>query len=152
MKKIVLIAMVFALATGSAFAQGAGNGNGGGQGGPGMSQGAGDPVARLTELLGLDGAQAAAIAAIFEEAQLLREEERARAYAVAEEHREYMQSAILAELTDDQIAIYEAHLAERAAFRQAFDEMMAERRARGGNGGNGGGGFGGAGNPDGCGG
>jgi hypothetical protein len=158
MKKIVLIAMLFALATGSAFAQGNGNGSGGGQGGPGTGQGQGagnpgNPVDRLTELLGLDEVQAAAIAVIFEEAQLLRQEERERARAVAAEHRAYMQSAILAELTPEQIAIYEAHQAERAAFRQAFDEMMAERRSRGGGGGgNGGGGFGGAGNPDGCGG
>jgi Spy/CpxP family protein refolding chaperone len=156
MKKIVLIAMLFALATGSAFAQGSGSGNGGGQGGPGMGQGAGkagNPVDRLTELLGLSDAQAAAIAIIFEEAQLLREEERERARAVAEEHRAYMQSAILAELTLEQAALYEAHQAERAAFRQAFEDMMAERRMRGSSGGGaGGGGFGGAGNPDGCGG
>ena len=155
MKKIVMIAMLFALATGSVFAQGFGNGNGNG-GGQGMGQKAGkagNPVDRLTELLGLDEIQVAAITAIFEEAQLLREQEREQARLAAEEHRAYMQSAILAELTGEQVAIYEAHQAERAAFRQAFEDMMAERRSRGGGGGgNGGGGFGGAGNPDGCGG
>jgi hypothetical protein len=148
--------MVFALATGSVFAQGFGNGNGGAQGGgQGIGQGAGNPgnpVDRLTELLGLDETQVADLTAIFDEAQLLREQERERARTIAEEHQAYMQSAILAVLYPEQVAIYEAHQAERAAFRQAFNEMMAERRGRGGSGGNGGGGFGGAGNPDGCGG
>ena len=151
MKKIVLIAMMFALATGPVFAQGMGNGNGQG-GGQGMGQGAGNPgspVERLTELLGLDEAQAAAITAIFEEAQLLRDQEREQARAIAGEHQAATQALILAELTPEQVAIYEAHQAERAAFRQAFEDMMAERRGRGGKGG---GGFGGAGNPDGCGG
>ena len=152
MKKIVLIAMLFALATGSAIAQGMGNGNGQGDGGQGMGQGAGNPgnpVDRLTELLGLDEAQAAAIAALFEDAQLLRDQQREQARLAAEEHRAYMQSEILAVLTPEQVDIYEAHKAEKAAFRKAFNEMMAERRGRGGKGG---GGFGGAGNPDGCGG
>ena len=152
MKKIVLIAMLFALATGSVFAQGMGNGNGQGGGGQGIGQGAGNPgnpVDRLTELLGLDEAQAAAIAAIFEDAQLLRDQQREQARLAAEEHRAEIQAAIHAELYPEQIAIYEAHQAEKAAFRKAFNEMMAERRGRGGQGG---GGFGGAGNPDGCGG
>ncbi|MGD9264972.1 MAG: hypothetical protein PVJ71_04250 [Lysobacterales bacterium] len=153
MKKIVLIAMLFALATGSVYAQGIGNGNGGGQGGgQGSGQGGGNPgspVDRLTELLGLDAAQVADLTAIFDDAQLLREQERERARAIAEEHQAAMKSAILAILYPEQVAIYEAHQAEKAAFRKAFDEMMAERRGRGGNAG---GGFGGSGNPDGCGG
>lgn len=138
MKKLVLIALLLSMATGSAMAQGMGgngNGAGGGKGNPAMTAGgAGDPAARLTEVLGLDAAQAAAVAVIFEDAQLLREEERERARLFAEEVRAGIHEDIVALLTPEQLALYEEHQAKRAEFRAMLDEM---RQARGGNGGGG---------------
>lgn len=140
MKKLVLIALLLSMATGTAMAQGMGgngngNGAGGGKGNPAMTGGgAGDPAARLTEVLGLDEAQAAAVAAIFEDAQLLREEEQERARLFAEEVRAGIHEDIIALLTPEQLALYEEHQAKRAEFRAMLDEM---RQARGGNGGGG---------------
>jgi Spy/CpxP family protein refolding chaperone len=114
---------------------GNGNGAGGGKSNPAMTGGgAGDPVARLTEVLGLDDAQAAAVAAIFEDAQLLRDQEREQARLFAEEMRASIHEDITALLTPEQLALYEEHQAKRAEFRAMLDEM---RQTRGGNGGGG---------------
>jgi len=138
MKKLVLIALLLTMAAGTAMAQGMGgngNGAGGAKGNPAMTGGGpGDPVARLTEVLGLDETQVAAIAAIFEDAQLLREEEQERARLFAEEMRAAIHEDITALLTPEQLALYEAHQAKREEFRAMLDEM---RQSRGGNGGGG---------------
>jgi len=141
MKKIVLIAFLFALATGTAMAQQAGNGNGNGPGGGAgnaamASGGPGNQLDRLTEVLGLDEVQVEALAAIFEDAQLVREQEQERARLLAEEMRATIHAEIVALLTPEQLVLYEEHQAKREEFRQMLDEM---RQARGGAGGNGGG-------------
>ena len=139
MKKILLIALLLTLATGNAIAQGQqGPGHGpDGNGQPGNSLGGnpGNPVDRLTELLGLDEAQAIAIAAIFEENQLLREEEREKARLANCEIRLSTHEQILELLTPEQVALFEEHQQKRDELRQAFEEMRKEH---------GGGGFGGA--------
>ncbi len=142
MKKIVLIAFLFALAAGTAMAQQGqgGPGNAGGNGNPAVAGnsagpgGPGDPAARLTELLGLDDVQAAEIAAIFEDAQLLREQEQERARQFASDMRASIHEQIVLLLTPEQLALYEEHQAKREEFRQMLDEM---RQSRGGNGGGG---------------
>lgn len=143
MKKVLLIAFLLVFATGTAIAQSqgqGGNGNGGGKGNAAMTGnpgGPGDPVARLTDLLGLDEVQVASLTAIFEEAQLLREQEQERARLLAEEMRTTIHDEIVAVLTPEQLALYEEHQAKREEFKQMLDEM---RQARGGAGGFGGGG------------
>ena len=138
MKKLILIALLLTMAAGTAMAQGmGGNGNGaaGGKGNPAMTGGGpGDPVARLTEVLGLSDTQAEAVAAIFEAAQLLREEEQERARQFAEEMRTTIHDEISLLLSAEQLELYEEHQAKRAEFRAMLDEM---RQARGGNGGGG---------------
>ena len=136
MKKALLIALLLTLATGTAIAQGQqgpGGQGSGGNGHPGNSLGGnpGNPVDRLTEQLGLDEAQVAAISAIFEDAQQQRDEERERAHEFACEARATTHALILAELTDDQIALYEEHLKNRVELRKALEEM---RQAHGGSG------------------
>jgi hypothetical protein len=148
MKKIVLIAFLFALATGTAMAQqgqgGPGNAGGNGNpsvtGNPGGQGGPGNPVDRLTEVLGLDEIQAAALAAIFADAQLLRDQEQQRARDFACDVQASIHEQIVLLLDADQLALYEEHQAKRAEFRQMLDEM---RQARGGAGGFGGHGAGG---------
>lgn len=142
MKKVLLIAFLFALATGTAIAQSqgqGGNGNGGGNGNPAMSGnpgGPGDPAGRLTEVLGLDEIQAAELAAIFEDAKLLRDQEQERAHQFACDMQASIHEQIVLLLTPEQLALYEEHQAKRAEFRQMLDEM---RQAHGGAGGFGGG-------------
>ena len=142
MKKILLIALLLTFATGTALAQGqpGGQGSGGpGSGGNGTPANAaggnfgnpGNPVDRLTEQLGLDAAQVAAITAIFEESQLQRDVERARAHAADCENRAITHELILAELTDDQVLLYEELQQRREELRQAMEEV---RQAHGGGG------------------
>ncbi|MCW8925316.1 MAG: hypothetical protein OQJ84_03590 [Xanthomonadales bacterium] len=136
MKKIVLIAFLFAFATGTAMAQqagnGSGNGPGGGAGNAAMAGGGpGNQLDRLTEVLGLDEVQVAALAAIFEDAQLLREQEQERARLLAEEMRATIHAEIIALLTPEQLALYEEHQAKREEFRQMLDEMRQARGAGG---------------------
>ena len=131
MKKILLIALLLTLSTGMAVAQQ--------QGGPGSSQGGkgqqgnssagnfGNPVERLTENLGLDEAQAAEIALIFEEAQLLRNEERETARAISEENRANTHARIMEQLSPEQQILFEEQQQRHEEMRAAFEEMRAER-------------------------
>lgn len=143
MKKLLLVALLLTFAAGTAIAQqgggqGGGQGNqGGGQGNQGNSQNGGSngsPVERLTELLGLAEAQIAAIELIFEDNQALREEERERARAAAEKNRADTHALIMAELTDDQKAIFEEHRQQREALKQALEELRNDRGFGGGGG------------------
>jgi Spy/CpxP family protein refolding chaperone len=128
MKKALLIALLLTFTAGTAIAQQQG-GPGGGKGHSGNAHSGnfGDPVERMTESLGLDEAQAAAIALIFEENQLLRDDEREQARAMAEEMRANTHAQILELLTPEQVALFEAQLQEREAFRQKLEEYRAER-------------------------
>lgn len=139
MKKLLLVALILTFAAGTAIAQqggpGGGQGNqGGGQGNSQNGGGNGSPVDRLTELLGLDGDQIAAIEIIFEDSQALREEEREIARAAAEKNRADTHTLILAELTDEQKAIFEDHRLQREALKQALEELRNERGFGGGGG------------------
>ena len=132
MKKTLLIAFLLTLAMGTTITQ-AQQGYGHGSGGNGAHGNAmaGNPVDRLTEQLGLDEAQAAAIAAIFEETQLLRDTEREQFRLIACDIRANTHALVLAELTPAQIVLYEELQLRRDELRQAFEEM---RQARGGSG------------------
>lgn len=138
MKKLLLIAFLLTFAVGTAIAQQGGPGSqGGGNGNQGNSQnggGNGNPVERMTELLGLDEAQVAAIELIFEDSQALREEQRELARAAAEQNRADTHALILAELTDEQKAIFEEHRQQREALKQALEELRNERGFGGGGG------------------
>ena len=132
MKKTLLIALVLLLSSGMAIAQQ--------QGGPGGSQKGGfdnpgnfqdrnsvSRVERMTEHLGLDEAQAAEIAAIFEEAQLVRNEERERSREIAMENRVITHALIMNVLSPVQQALFEEQLQQREQMRQAFEEMRQDR-------------------------
>jgi len=144
MKKILLIAFLLTFAAGSAIAQqqrasgqspdASGTpGNSGMAGNTSMAGNFGSPALRLTEQLGLDVGQAAEIELIFEEAQLLREEEWERARLVSCDNRTNTQAQILEILTPEQQALYAELQQKRDDFRRAFNEMKGAR----------GGGFGG---------
>ena len=141
MKKLLLIAFLLTFAVGTAIAQQGGPGSqGGGKGNQGNSQnggGNGNPVERMTELLGLTETQAAAIELIFEDSQALREEERERAREAAQKNRADTHTLILAELTDEQAAIFEEHRQQREALKQALEELRNERGFGGTGGGRG---------------
>lgn len=145
MKKILLIALLLSLAAGTAIAQGQqgyGNGSGGnGNAGNSFAQNPGNPVDRLTELLGLDEDQAIEVAAIFEESQLSREEERERTRLMNCDIRANTHDQVLAVLTAEQAALFEEHQLNREAMRRAFAEMQREH---------GGGNFGGGRGMQGC--
>jgi len=133
MKKTLLIALILTLSAGMAIAQQ--------KGGPGFSQGGagnpgqgsfqagnrGNPVDRLTERLGLDETQAAEIALIFEENQLLRDEERDRNRAISDEIRVNTHARIMEVLGPEQQALFEAQLRDRDQLRQALEEIRADR-------------------------
>lgn len=144
MKKLLLIAFLLTFAVGTAIAQQGGNGGGNGAGGGGKGkpnhgqQGGGsygDPIDRMTELLGLDEGQVAALELIFEDSQAVREEARENMREAADLHRTEVQTQILGVLTEDQAALWEEHRQQREALRQALDELGYGR----GNGGTGGG-------------
>ena len=151
MKKVLLIAFLLTLAMGTAIAQNKGGGQGqGGKGQPGNSFSGnayggnqGNPVDRLTEELGLDETQVATIEAIFEENQLLREEERERSRQANCDLRADTHTQILAVLTPDQVDLFDEMQQNRQALRQAIEEM---RQYHGG----GAGGFGGGRGPGDC--
>ena len=134
MKKLILIALLLTFTSGMAIAQQ--------QGGPGMHGGPGNsdagfpvnPAERLTENLGLDEAQAAEIAGIFEEARLLHDEERQRARQADDEIRASVHAQILAVLTPEQQALFEEQIQERDQLRQKFEDMRAEHSFGGGRG------------------
>ncbi len=133
MRKVLLIALLLTFAAGTAMAQQGGPGQkGGGNGNHGNFHSGnygnpGNPVDRLTERLGLDEAQAAAIALIFEENQALREEERAQARAAAEENRAAVHAQIMEVLSPEQQALFEEQRQQREALRQALEDLNAER-------------------------
>ena len=131
MKKLLLIALLLTFATGIAVAQqnGGPGSQGGGQGNGqfGNSGNSGNPVDRLTERLGLTVEQAAAIAIIFEENQLLREQERALACEIDNEARANTHAKILGLLTDEQQILFAQQRQERQAMKEAFEEYRAER-------------------------
>lgn len=114
------------------------------QGGPGSPKGGrdhqgnayasnfGNPVERLTENLGLDEAQAVEIALIFEEAQLLRDEERERVRAIADENRANIHAQIMEVLSPEQQVLFEEQRQKREELRQALEEVRAERGFGGG--------------------
>ena len=138
MKKTLLIALVLILTSGMAIAQQNGGGEGfqGGKGNMSNDRGnrgnRGNPVDRMTENLGLDETQAAEIALIFEETELLREEEREKCRATSEELRENTHLQILEVLTPDQQALFEEQLQQREQMRQAMEEARADRGFGGG--------------------
>lgn len=132
MKKTLLIALLLTLASSMAIAQQQG-GRGSPQEGNGMRAGV-NPVERMTENLGLDEVQAAEIALIFEEAQLLREEERERTRAIADENRANTHARIMEVLSPEQQALFEEQRQKREELRQALEDMRAERGFGGGRG------------------
>jgi Spy/CpxP family protein refolding chaperone len=131
MKKLLLIALLLTFATGIAVAQqnGGPGSQGGGQGNAqsGNSGNSGSSVDRLTERLGLNEEQAIAIASIFEDNQLLREQERALACELADEARTNTHAQILEVLTLEQRDLFEQQHQERQAMKEAFEEYRAER-------------------------
>jgi len=138
MKKTLLIALVLLLTSGMVIAQQNG-GPEGFQGGKGNMANnyrgnRGNPVDRMTEHLGLDEAQAAEIALIFEENQAMREEERERCRAMSEELRENTHLQILEVLTTEQQALFEEQRQQREQMKQAMDEARADRGFGGGRG------------------
>jgi len=134
MKKLLLIALLLALSTGVAIAQGQGSGQGsiGGSGGHGNGMAGGhgnfgNPLDRMTEQLGLNEAQVAAIAAIFDENQALRDEEREKSRLISCDIRANTQAQILGILTPEQIAIHEELQLQREEFRRAYEDMQQSR-------------------------
>lgn len=126
MKKTLLFALLLTFAAGAAIAQQYGR-PGFYPGGMGMQHGmgmpgsfyGGSPVDRLTEYLELDEAQAAAVALILKETQLLRDEERDRTYAVSDEIRLNTQAQIREVLSPEQQATFDEMLKLRDEMRQA---------------------------------
>ena len=138
MKKTLLIAFLIAFSAGAAVAQqqgGPGSGNGF-EGAPGHyhSGSPANPAERLTERLGLDEAQAAEVAGIFAEANLLRDEERARARLAADDIRANIHERIRLVLTPEQLVQYEEQLEAREQLRQHLEDMRAEHGFGGGRG------------------
>ena len=135
MKKTLLIALVLLLTSGMAIAQqngGQGQGKSLGQGGtdnPGnfQSRNSVSQVERLTKRLGLDEVQAAEIAAILEDAALVRNEERERSWAIAMENRENTHAQIMSVLSPEQQALMEEQIQQREQLRQTLEEMGADR-------------------------
>lgn len=131
MKNTLLTALVLLLTSGMAMAQQNG-GQGQGQSGPDnpanfQSRNSVSHVERLTERLGLDEVQAAEIAAILEEAELVRNEERERSRAIAMENREVTHAQIMAILSPEQQALMEEQIQQREQLRQALKDMDADR-------------------------
>ena len=131
MKKTLLIALVLLLTSGMAIAQQNG-GQGRGQGGndnPGnqQSRNSVSHVERLTERLGLDEVQAAEIAAILEDAALVRSEERERSRVIAMENREITHAQIMAILSPEQQALMEEQIQQREQLWQTLEDMGADR-------------------------
>ena len=119
MKKILLIALILTLAMGTAIAkQQRGSGSPGARGG--------DPVAHLTEQLGLDADQVAQITAIFEETRTLRDEERQKSREIFCEIRTDSHGQVVAVLTPEQLALFEEMQQNRDELKRAINEARAE--------------------------
>jgi len=134
MKKTLLTALILTFSTGMAVAQqqGSPNADPGVNNMNGLNGNAGysyalNRVERLTERLGLSKEQAAELALIFEDAEMLRAEERARAQLAGEEIRAAIQERIRLMLSPDQQALFEEQLQEREQLRQALEDLRAER-------------------------
>ena len=129
MKKFLLIALLLTFATGTAIAQpkGGPGAPSGGQGNSGTTQ-----IERLTDQLGLDGLQAEKISYIFEEAQLLRDEERAKIQLIMDEQRIITHELILEVLTADQQVLFEELQQRRDELQQALKDMGMSRGGAGG--------------------
>jgi len=134
MKKTLLIALVLTLASGMAIAQQQGGPGGKGRSGNFQDCNRPNPVERMTETLALDETQAAEIALIFEEAQLIREEEQERSRVISEENRANTHTQIMEILNADQQVLFAEHLQHREQMRQAYEEIRAERGYGGGRG------------------
>ncbi len=126
MKKILLIALLLTLASGTAIAQKQ-HGFGDSSGGANKSVGGSNPVERLTERLGLSADQAAEIAVIFETTQMLRDEEREESRQIACELRDSTHLQVLEVLTPEQEALYLEQQQQRAELRQAIEEARGDR-------------------------
>ena len=138
MKKSLLIALVLLLTSGMAIAQQKG-GQGPGQGGPGSGQGGTDnpgnfqdrnsasKVERLTEHLGLNDEQVAAITVILEDAAFVRNEERERSRAIAMGDREITHAAIMSVLSPEQQALMEEQQQQREQLWQTLEDMGMDR-------------------------
>jgi len=144
MKKTLLTALILTFSAGTAVAQQQGgpnadpgmNGMNAVNGNPGYSY-ALNRAERLTERLGLSEEQAAELAIIFEEAQMLRDEERERTRLAADEIRATIHERIQLMLSPEQQALFEEQLQEREQLRQALEELRAERGFGGFGGGHG---------------
>jgi len=144
MKKTLLTALILTFATGMAVAQQQGgpnadpgsNGMNAQNGSPGYSY-ALNRAERLTERLGLSDEQAAELALIFEDAEMLRDEERERARLAADEIRAAVHDRIRLMLTDEQQDLFDEQLQERDQLRQALDDLRAEHGYGGFGGGHG---------------
>lgn len=146
MKKILLIALTLSLASGMAIAQQKGGfgQSQGFKGNTGNSQAGnsqvgyrGNPVERMTEQLGLDEVQAETIAAIFDEMQFNRDEERQRAREAADEARANAHAQIMDVLTPEQQVLFAEHQQRREELKQALEEMRQFRGEDGFGGGRG---------------
>jgi len=134
MKKTLLTALILTFSTGMAVAQQQGgpnadpgaNGLHGMNGNPGYSY-ALNQAERLTARLGLNEEQSAELALIFEEAQMLREEERERTRLVADEIRASIHERIRLMLSPEQQALFDEQLQAREQLRQTLEELRAER-------------------------
>lgn len=121
MKKLLLIALLLSLAMGTAIAKP--------KGGPNSPpRGGNDPVERLTDQLGLDVDQVAAITAIFEETNALRDEQREASQEVLCELRTETHTEIYAVLTPEQQALFDEFQQAREDARAAFMETHPEHR------------------------
>ena len=127
MKKTLLIALLLTFAAGTAMAQqqfgpesGSGGKNRQGQFQAGKT---GSPVERLTERLGLDEAQAAKVALIFEESLQLRNEERERSHVILDEIREATHAQVMEQLTPEQQTMFEEQRRDREYLRQALEDV-----------------------------
>ena len=129
MKKFLLIALLLTFATGTAIAQqkGGPGASSGGQGNSGTTQ-----IERLTDQLGLDELQAEKIAYIFEEAQLLRDEERAKIQLIMEEQRAITHELILEVLDSDQQVLFGELQQRREELKQTLKDMGMSRGGAGG--------------------
>ncbi len=125
MKNIFLIALVLTLATSTVIAGQKGN-----FAPPPHSRG--NPVERLTEQLGLDVDQVAAITVIFEESRTARDEERQAFQEGLCGIRSNTNTQILAELTPEQQGLYNELRKKHEALKAAIEEVRQEHGYGGG--------------------
>jgi len=121
MKKVLLFALVLSLAMGTAIARQ--------KGGPDKPpRGGNDPIERLTEQLGLNLAQVVKITAIFEDTQILRDEEKEAFQTILCEIRADSHMEILAVLTTDQQVLFDELQQKREETRKAFADSHPEHQ------------------------